>query len=107
MVSGMCLTLLACGKNETIQIVESAIDNDGKVVAIDILYCMETAGIGLIVASDTSDGENFRSQFIGSNKFVALIKDDGTIDGITGATVTSRAICDGINAALECVGNLK
>ena len=33
-------------------------------------------------------------------------KDGGGIDAITGATITSRAICTGVNAALACVAGL-
>ena len=82
------------------------IDNEGKVMAIDILSCVETAGLGLTVATDTPEGENFRAQFVGSSEFVAVSNDGGTIDAISGATITSRAICDGVNAALECVAGL-
>ena len=32
--------------------------------------------------------------------------DGGTLDAITGATITSRAICVGVNAALDCVAGL-
>lgn len=83
------------------------IDNEGIITDIDVLYCQETAGLGLIVADDTSDGMNFRSQFVGSNKALALSKDGGTIDAISGATITSQAICDGVNAALKYVEGLK
>lgn len=82
------------------------ISNDGKVLAIDIIHCVETVGLGLTVASDTPEGENFRAQFVGAGELVALSKNGGTIDAISGATITSRAICDGVNAALECVAGL-
>jgi melibiose permease/lactose/raffinose/galactose permease len=32
--------------------------------------------------------------------------DGGTVDAITNATITSRAVCDGVNAALACVAGL-
>ena len=35
-------------------------------------------------------------------KKVGIITDDA----ITGATITSRAVCDGVNAALDCVAGM-
>ena len=43
---------------------------------------------------------------MGQSGSVSVTKDGGQIDAITGATITSRAICDGVNAALACVANL-
>ena len=34
---------------------------------------------------------------------VAVTKDGGDIDAISGATITSRAVCNGTNSALEAV----
>jgi len=38
---------------------------------------------------------------------VAVSKDGGQVDALTGATITSRAVCVGINAALACVENFE
>ena len=35
-----------------------------------------------------------------------VTKDGGSVDALTGATVTSRAICTGVNAALACAAGL-
>ena len=43
---------------------------------------------------------------VGQSGSVNVSKDGGQIEAITGATITSRAICVGINAALDCVGGL-
>ena len=37
---------------------------------------------------------------------VAVTKDGGEIAALTGATITSRAVCDGVNAAITAVGTL-
>ena len=37
---------------------------------------------------------------------VGISKDGGSVDAITSATITSRAVTSGVNAALECVGKL-
>ena len=82
------------------------IDNDGKVLGISVVSQTETAGLGAVCAATTSAGENFRGQFVGMGGQVQVDKDGGEVDSITGATITSRAVCDGINAALNCVVNM-
>lgn len=82
------------------------VDFEGKVLGISVISHTETAGLGAVAAANTSAGAAFRDQFIGQSGSVQVSKDGGTIDAITGATITSRAICDGVNAALACVAGL-
>ena len=82
------------------------VDRDGKVLGISIVSHTETAGLGAVAAAPTPAGENFRNQFVGQSGSVAVSKDGGELDAITGATITSRAICDGVNAALACAATL-
>ena len=82
------------------------IDFEGKVLGIDIISHTETAGLGAVADAQTPAGQNFRSQFVGTSGSVAVTKDGGSMDAITGATITSRAICDGVNAALACAATL-
>ena len=82
------------------------VDFDGKVLGISIISHTETAGLGAVSAANNAAGQAFRDQFIGKSGSVQVTKDGGDIDAITGATVTSRAICAGINAALDCVAGL-
>ena len=82
------------------------VDTQGKVLGISIIKHTETAGLGAVAAAGTPAGENFRGQFVGASGSVSVTKDGGTMDAITGATITSRAICVGVNAALDCVANM-
>ena len=82
------------------------IDNDGKVLGISIISHTETAGLGAVAAAGTPAGEAFRGGFVGKTGSVSVTKDGGEIDSITGATITSRAVCVGVNAALECVAQM-
>jgi electron transport complex protein RnfG len=82
------------------------VDFEGKILGISVVSHTETAGLGAVAAAKTSAGEAFRSQFVGQSGSVSVSKDGGTMDAITGATITSRAICVGINAALDCVAGL-
>ena len=82
------------------------VDTEGKVLGISIISHTETAGLGAVAAAGTPAGEAFRNEFVGASGSVSVTKDGGTVDAITGATITSRAICVGVNAALECVANM-
>ena len=82
------------------------IDNEGKVLGISVVSHTETAGLGAVADADTPKGIAFREQFVGTSGSVSVTKDGGMMDAITGATITSRAICVGVNAALDCVAGL-
>ena len=82
------------------------VDKAGNVLGIDIISHTETAGLGAVADAATPAGVSFREQFIGMNGSVSVTKDGGEVEAITGATITSRAVCAGINAALDCAANL-
>ena len=82
------------------------VDNEGKVLGISIVSHTETAGLGAVADADTPKGIAFRDQFVDASGSVSVTKDGGTMDAITGATITSRAICVGVNAALDVVAGL-
>ena len=103
--SGYALEVLPSGFDNTITMMVG-VDNDGKVLGISVVSHTETAGLGAVAAEKTSKGEAFRSQFVGKSGSVAVTKDGGEIDAITGATITSRAVSVGVNAALTCVAGL-
>ena len=82
------------------------VDKAGNVLGISIIKHTETAGLGAVAAAGTPAGVDFRDQFVGKSGSVSVTKDGGEIDAITGATITSRAVCAGVNAALACVANM-
>ena len=82
------------------------VDTEGKVLGISIISHTETAGLGAVAAAGTPAGEAFRNEFVGTSGSVSVTKDGGDVEAITGATITSRAICVGVNAALEVVGKM-
>ena len=82
------------------------VDNEGNVLGISVVSHTETAGLGAVAADATPKGVAFREQFVGTSGSVAVSKDGGELDAITGATITSRAVCAGVNAALACVAGL-
>ena len=74
------------------------ISADGTVTGVAIVSQSETASLG---ANCTR--EDFRAQFTGRSGTLAVSKDGGEIDALTGATVTSRAVTQGVNTALAFV----
>lgn len=82
------------------------IDKNVTVLAIDIISNTETAGLGAVAGADNTKGEAFRQQFAGQSGELAVDKDGGQIDSLTSATITSRAVVKGVNAALACVAKL-
>ena len=103
--NGYALEVTPAGFDNTITMMVG-VGLDGRVLGISVISHTESAGLGAVAAADNTAGNAFRDQFIGQSGSVSVSKDGGTIDAITNATITSRAVCDGVNAALACVANL-
>lgn len=103
--NGYALEVTPTGFDGTITMMVG-VDFDGKVLGISIVSHTETAGLGAVAAGKNAAAIAFREQFIGQSGQVQISKDGGSIDAITGATITSRAVCEGVNAALACVAEL-
>ena len=103
--SGYAVEVTPSGFNGTVTMMVG-VDNAGKVLGISIVNHTETAGLGAEAASQGAAGTAFRSQFTGMSGSVSVAKDGGQVDALTGATITSRAVCTGVNAALNAVAKL-
>lgn len=79
------------------------IDNEGTVTGISVggANFSETAGLG----AKTKDAE-FMDQFAGMVPPLAVQKDGGDVDAVTGATRSSRAVTSAVNTAAEYVAAL-
>jgi len=114
--TGLVTNVYASEKGYAVQVAPIGFDNaitmmvgvdpEGNILGISVISHTETAGLGAVAAARNSAGEAFRGQFVGMSDGLAVTKDGGEVDSITGATITSRAICEGINAALACARNL-
>ncbi len=72
---------------------------DGTISGMDFLSISETAGLGM-----NADSDDFKSQFIGKSGEIGLNKNnpaDNEIQALTGATITSKAVTNAVNIALE------
>ena len=82
------------------------VSKSGEVLGISIIAHSETSGLGAVAASDTEAGQSFRNQFVGMSGTLAVNKGGGKVDALSGATITSRAVTDGVNTAIACAANM-
>jgi len=104
-ITGRIFDVSSAGYGGTI-IIKVGMDNDMKVKGVRILDHKETPGLGAKIT-----GLGFLNQFKEkSGNYLYLKKDNpgGAIDAITGATISSRAVADGIRKLQEKFnGNLQ
>lgn len=74
------------------------IDRAFSVTGIAVVSHSETASLG---ANCTR--ADWQAQFVGAKEAQSVSKDGGKIDALTGATITSRAVTEGVNRALAYV----
>ena len=82
------------------------VDNDLKCTGISIIEHSETSGLGAVAASSSEDGVAFRSQFVGQGADIALSKAGGSIDALSGATITSNAVTNATATSIAAVAAL-
>lgn len=70
------------------------VDTDNAVSGVEILSINETAGLGMNAQSVLVP------QYKGKSGRLAVTKDKGEIEAISGATITSRAVTNAVSAAL-------
>ena len=80
---------------------------DGTVNGISFLSISETAGLGMNAQKD-----EFKGQYAGKNVDAFSVTKagasaDNEIDAISGATITSNAVTNGVNAGIVAVNYLK
>ena len=98
--AGYVVEVTPSGFGGTIDMVVG-VGSDGTVTGVAIINMSETSGLG---ANATK--ESFRSQYVGKSGELAVSKDGGEIDALTGATITSRAVTRGVNSALAAAAEL-
>ena len=98
--NGWVVDSVVSGSQGDIELVVG-VDRSYTVTGVSIIESKETAGLGA-KASDP----DWRAQFVGADTDVAVSKDGGTIDALTGATITSRAVTAAVNLARETAAAL-
>lgn len=96
-IVGYVLTTAASGYGGEISVM-TGIDMTGAITGIQILTINETPGLGM-----KAQEESFLSQFLGKSGSLTLSKNASgdEIQALTGATITSTAMTEAVNAALD------
>lgn len=77
------------------------VDANGACTGISIVATNETSGLG-----SNASKPAFKDQFVGATGTVTVTKDGGTINAITGATITSRGVCEAVTSALAAAASM-
>lgn len=104
-VIGYCVTVSTQGFGGPIEMMVG-IGTNGVLEGIDILSHSETAGLGA-----KADTDEFKQRFERKNPDLTVVKeatdDILEVQAITGATITSRAVADGVKQANEIVKEIE
>ena len=102
---GYAINVEAYGSQGTISMMVG-IDMDGAVTGVSIVTNSETSGIGSKVMSNETltNGTRVLDQFIGKSAADGVLSVGSNVDAITGATVSTKGVTTGVNAALAAAG---
>ena len=93
-VLGYCVTTSTNGNDGAIELMVG-IGTDGAITKVSIISQKETMY--------TNKHGELIARYEGKSGEVKLTNDGGSIDAISGATITSRAVTKGVNSALQAV----
>ena len=97
---GYALKIVASGSQGNIEMMVG-VDAEGAVTGVSIVKNSETSGIGSKVMSNEN---GVLDQFIGKSAADGMLSVGKNVDAISGATVSSRGVTTGVNAALAVAG---
>ncbi len=100
--AGYAIKVVASGSQGSIEMMVG-VDGEGAVTGVSIVKNSETKGIG----SKVMENQNgVLDQFIGKSAADGTLTVGSNVDAITGATVSTRGVTTGVNAALAVAGAL-
>jgi len=105
--AGYAIKVVASGSQGLIEMMVG-VDGEGVVTGVSIVKNSETSGIGSKVMTNmpTANGVGVLSQFEGKSAADGTLTVGSNVDAITGATVSTRGVTSGVNAALAVAGVL-
>jgi electron transport complex protein RnfG len=103
--AGYAIKVVASGSQGNIEMMVG-VDAEGVVTGVSIVSNSETSGIGSKVMSNqaTAKGVGVLDQFEGKSAADGTLAVGTNVDAISGATVSSRGVTTGVNAALAVAG---
>ena len=104
---GYALKIVASGSQGNIEMMVG-VDTEGAVTGVSIVKNSETSGIGSKVMNNEplNSGTGVLDQFIGKSAADGELTVGKNVDAISGATVSSKGVATGVNAALAVAGLL-
>ena len=105
--AGHALKIVASGSQGSIEMMVG-LDAEGVVTGVSVVKNAETAGIGSKVIDNepNNKGVPVLDQFIGKSAADGTLNVGSNVDAITGATVSTKGITTGVNAAIAVAGVL-
>ena len=99
------IKVVASGSQGSIEMMVG-VDGEGAVTGVSIVSHSETSGIGTKVMGNeaTASGVGVLDQFQGKSAADGTLAVGSNVDAITGATVSTRGVTTGVNAALAVAG---
>ena len=79
----------------------TGINAAGEVTGMSVISHAETSGLG-----SNASKPDFQAQFVGKTGEVKVTKDGGDIDALTGATITSRGVCEAVTSAIAAAASM-
>ena len=108
-VAGHALKVVASGSQGSIEMMVG-LDAEGVVTGVSIVSHSETAGIGTKIMENEPTTANpavgVLDQFQGKSAADGTLTVGSNVDAITGATVSTKGVTAGVNAALAVAGVL-
>ena len=103
--AGHAIKVVSSGSQGKIEMMVG-VDAEGTVTGVSIVKNSETSGIGSKVMTNmpTANGIGVLSQFEGKSAADGTLTVGANVDAISGATVSTRGVTNGVNAALAVAG---
>lgn len=103
--AGYAIKVVASGSQGNIEMMVG-VDGEGAVTGVAIVKNSETKGIGSKVMDNEAavSGIGVLSQFEGKSAADGTLVVNSNVDAITGATVSTKGVTTGVNAALAVAG---
>ena len=99
---GYVVEVLSSGFGGAMRLVVG-VDMNGAVTGVAVTKQAETKNIGTKVVNDPAVLE----RFVGMSGVITVNSGENRFDGVSGATVSSKAVTAGVNTALAAVASLK
>ena len=99
--AGYAIKVVSSGSQGSIEMMVG-VDGEGVITGVSIVSHSETSGIGTKVMGNepTASGVGVLSQFEGKSAADGTLSVGTNVDAISGATVSSKGVTAGVNAAL-------